>query len=91
MINSVLSRAGAKYVCFDIENCYLSTPLGIPEYAKIQLSKIPQEFTSEYNLDSLVHKVWIYFEILCGCYGLPQSAMLTNKQLILRLENPSLG
>ena len=42
MINSVLSRAGDKYVCFDIEFFYLSTPLGRPEYMKIQLSKIPQ-------------------------------------------------
>ena len=38
MINSVLSRAGAKYVCFDIEFFYLSTPLGRPEYVKIKLS-----------------------------------------------------
>ena len=30
MINSVLSRKGAKYVCFYIENFYLSTPLGRP-------------------------------------------------------------
>ena len=44
MINSVLSRSGAKYVCFDIETFYLSTSLGRPEYVKIQLSKIPQEF-----------------------------------------------
>ena len=50
MINSVLSRKGAKYVCFDIENFYLSTPLGIPEYVKIQLSKIPDEFRNIPNL-----------------------------------------
>ena len=30
MINIVLSRAGAKYVGFDIENFYLSTPLDKP-------------------------------------------------------------
>ena len=42
MIKGVLSRAGAKYVCFGIETFYLSTPLGRPEYVKIQLSKIPQ-------------------------------------------------
>ena len=41
-INSMLSRAGSKYVCFDIENSYLSTPLDIPEYVKIKLSKITQ-------------------------------------------------
>ena len=42
MINSILSIVVAKYVCFDIEHFYLSTPLGRPEYMKIQLSKIPQ-------------------------------------------------
>ena len=41
MINSILSRAGAKYVCFKIYIFYLSTPLGIPEYVKIQLSTSP--------------------------------------------------
>ena len=62
-------------MCFDIENVYLSTPLGRPENVKIQLSKIPQEFIVEYNLTSLVHKGWIYVEIRRGCYGLPQSGM----------------
>ena len=42
MINSVLSIAVAKYVCFDNEFFYLRTPLGRPEYVKIQLSKINQ-------------------------------------------------
>ena len=71
MINGILSRAGAKYVCFDIDFFYLSTPLGRPEYVKIQLSKIPQQFIKEYNLNSSVHKGWVYFEIRFGCYGLP--------------------
>ena len=47
VINSVLSQTGAKCVCFDMENFYLSTPLGIPEYVRIQFSKIPQEFINE--------------------------------------------
>ena len=42
MINIILSQTGAKYVCFDIENFYLSKPLGRPYYVKIQLSKIHQ-------------------------------------------------
>ena len=53
---------------------------------KIQLSKIPQEFITEYNLTSLMHEGWIYFKIRRGCYGLPQYGMLANKQLRLRLE-----
>ena len=40
----------------------------------------------EYNLNSSVHKGWVYFKICRGCYGLPQSGILANKQLILRLE-----
>ena len=53
---------------------------------KIQFSKILQEFITEYNLHISVHKGWIYFEIRRGCYGLPQSGILENKQLRLRLE-----
>ena len=86
MINSILSRAGAKYVCFEIYIFYLSTLLVRPEYVKIQLWKILQEFIKEYNLNSSVHKGWVYFEIICGCYGIPQSGILANKHLRLRLE-----
>ena len=78
MINSVLSRSVAKYVCLNIEFFYLSTPLGRPEYVKIQLSKIPLEFIAEYNLTSLLHKGWIYFEIRRRCYGLPQSGIMSR-------------
>ena len=76
VIDSILSRTGAKYVCFDIENFYLSTPLGRPEYVKIQLSNITQEFIKEYNLAIFAHKGWVYFEIRCGFYGLPQSVIM---------------
>ena len=86
MINIVLSRAGAKYVCFDIEHFYLSTPLDKPEYVQIQLSEIPQEFIDEYDLTKFAHKGWVYFEICRGCDGLPQSRILENKQLRMRLE-----
>ena len=34
----------------------------------------------------MVYKGWIYFEIRRGCYGLPQSGILANKQLRVRLE-----
>ena len=73
-------------MCFGIGFFYLSTLLGRPVYVKIQLSKIPEELIKEYNPTSLVHKGWIYLEIRRGCYGLPQSGMLENKQLRLRLE-----
>ena len=33
-----------------------------------------------------MHKGWIHLKTCCVCYGLPQSGMLSNKQLRLRLE-----
>jgi hypothetical protein len=85
MINSALSRKGAKFCTFNISNFYLCTPLDRPEYIKIKLSDIPQEFINEYNLLHHVHNVWVYFEIRKGIYGLPQSGILAQKLLAERL------
>ena len=85
VINSILSQTCTKYVCFDIENVYPNITLGRPEYVKIQLSKISQEFIEEYNLTIFEHKCLVYFGIFCGFYGLPQSGILANKKLRIRL------
>ena len=73
-------------MCFGIEFFYLSTPFGRPEYVKIQFSRIPQELFNEYNLTIFAHKGWDYFEIRSGCYELPQSEILANKQLRIIFE-----
>ena len=49
MINSVISRTGAKLTALEISNFYLNTPMKKAEYVKIQFSKIPQEFVDEYK------------------------------------------
>ena len=56
------------------------------EYARIKIEEIPEEFIKEYNLLPMVHNGWIYFEIVRGCYGLPQSGMLANNLLRSRLN-----
>jgi len=86
LLNSVISRRGAKFACFDVSNFYLETPLDRPEYVRIRLTDIPQEFIDEYNLTEYVHNGWVYFSIHKGCYGLPQSGKLANDQLRKRLE-----
>ena len=86
LINSVLSRKGAKFSTIDLKNFYLDTPLPEPEYVRIKLSDIPEEFIVEYNLTGRDRDGWIYFEIRKGCYGLPQSGILANDQLRKRLE-----
>ena len=47
VMNSVLSRKGAKFIRYDICNYYLSIPLDYPEYVKIKLTDILQEFINE--------------------------------------------
>ena len=73
IINSVLSRPGAKFCNFDIANVYLGTPMEHPEYVKIKLLDIPQEFIDKYNLLAYKYNGWVFFEVIKGCYGLPQS------------------
>ena len=86
IINSVLSRRNACFFTFDLENFYLQTPMEQSEYVGIKFSDIPQEFIEEYDLSEASQNGWIYFEILCGCYGLPQSVRLANYLLRTRLE-----
>ena len=66
IINSVLSRRNARFVCFDAANFYLQTPMANPEYVRIKLSAIPQEIIDEYDLTKYVHNDWIYYEIVRG-------------------------
>ena len=86
MINSVLSRKNAKFCTFDIANFYLGTPLDRPEYVRIRLDDVPQEFIDEYNLTHHVRDDWVYFKIVRGVYGLPQSGILANQLLESRLN-----
>ena len=53
---------------------------------RINFSDISQEFIEEYDLSEAAQNGWIYFEILCGCYGLPQSSRLANDLLLTYLE-----
>ncbi|KAL7526059.1 hypothetical protein ACHAWF_001614 [Thalassiosira exigua] len=40
----------------------------------------------EYKIDDFAHKGWVYFEVIRGAYGLPQSGRLTNDLLRKRLN-----
>ena len=90
MLNSVVSRPGAKFACFDAANYYLMTPeMERKEYVRIKYADIPQEFRDEYGLtpdSALVHNGWVYFEVVRGAYGLPQSGKLANDVLRTRLN-----
>jgi hypothetical protein len=85
LLNSVLSRKGARFSTINIKNFYLDTPMPDPEYHCIKISDIPDKFFTEYNLGSGDREGWIYFEIQKGCYGLPQAGILANDLLCSHL------
>ena len=68
MLNSVLSRPGARFACFYATNFYLQTPeMDWKEYVKIKFDNITVEFREEYGLTPgppLVHHGWVYFSVV---------------------------
>jgi hypothetical protein len=78
LLNSMLSRSGARFSFIDLKTFYLDTPMPDPKYIHIKIADIPAEFIKEYNLQGCNCDGWIYFEICQGCYGLPQASILAN-------------
>ncbi len=50
LLNSVLSRKGARFTSIYLKNFYLDTPMPDPKYVCIKISDIPDEFIDEYKL-----------------------------------------
>ncbi len=62
LLNSILSRKGARFSTIDLKKIYLDTLMPDPEYVRIKISDIPAEFIEEYNLTGMDRDGWIYFE-----------------------------
>ena len=86
MWNSTISTQGTRYMCADAGNFYLATSLDHPEYMRIPVELVRQEFIDANNLASKIKNGYIYMKIICGIYGLPQSGMLAIKLLEKRLK-----
>ena len=48
--NSVISTKDARYLCLDIKNFYLGTPMDRFEYMKMPLDIFPQHIVDQYDL-----------------------------------------
>jgi hypothetical protein len=57
-----------------------------PEYIRIKITGIPEEFILEYGLAGMEDINGWFYEICRGCYGLPQAGILANNLLRGRLE-----
>jgi hypothetical protein len=56
MWNSNLSTKGAKFMCLDMKNFYLTAPLDRFEYMKMPLSLYPSWTREQYNLEKHAKK-----------------------------------
>jgi hypothetical protein len=83
--NSVLSTAGAKYMCLDIKNFYLTAALDYFEYMKMTLTVFPKWIKKQYNLDKRALNGFVYLRMERAVWGLPQAGILANKLLRKRL------
>jgi hypothetical protein len=83
--NSTISTEGARYMCLDVNNLYLGTPVDSFEYMRIPIKLINQEIIVQYNLISLVSDGHVYIEVQKVIYGLPQADNPTKQLLACRL------
>ena len=87
ILNSTISTDGAKFATADLSNFYLMTPLKQPEYGRVKLMDIPDEIIEEYKLREKATAVgWVYFKVVRGMYGLPQSGSNSHDELEERLN-----
>ena len=84
--NSTISTPGARYICGDVKNFYLGTPMARYKNMRLPISIIPQEIIDQYKLMDLVHNGYVYVKIRRGMYRLPQAGILANKLLTARLS-----
>ncbi len=81
MWNSILSTAGAKCMCLDIKNFYLTAPLDQFEYMKMPIDLFPKWMMKQYNLMKHVLNKFIYLKMRHAVWGLPQAGILAKKLL----------
>jgi hypothetical protein len=86
-LNSVISTKGACYCTIDLRDFYLMTPITHPEYMRIKLKDLPEDFVTMYNLaDKATPNGIVYIKIQKGMYGLPQAGILAQELLAQHLN-----
>ena len=86
LFNSVISTPQAKFMCIDIKDFYLCTPMERYEYFSMKLELFPEDIIEEYGLrDKVDAKGNVHCEVRKGMYGLPQAGIIAQDLLEKRL------
>jgi hypothetical protein len=88
LLNLVISTTGAKFMCMDITDFYLGTPLEHKAYMKVHRKQIPHSTIEYFGLTdpSWWENDMILFEISKGIYGLPEAGKLAQDRLYAHLQ-----
>ena len=89
LINSTISDAkkGARFMCLDIKDHFLATPMEHPEFMKVKCKHIPEDIIKRCNIDSIAtNDGWVHMRIQKGMPGLRQAAILACKHLRNSME-----
>ena len=81
----MLSKDGAEYMCVDIKNFYLGTPLNRYEITRTPLAFSPKHTIKQYDLRKHENNDFVYVEIRKSIYVLPQAGELVNNLLKERM------
>jgi hypothetical protein len=88
IINSTISdsKDGARFMCADLKDHFLASPMKAPEFMRIKYRYFPQDIRTQYNLTPLVDQDgYVYVRIKKGMYGLKQAAILAYQHLVNQL------
>ena len=77
LLNSVISTKDGRFMCVDLKDFYLNTPLPTPEYMLVPVKMIPQEI-----MDGNGH---VLAQINKSMYGLPQAGRISYDELAKHL------
>ena len=83
LFSGVISTPGSQFICIDIEDYFICSPMERFGYIKIPFLWIPEEIRTQYNIYSLVEPDgYIYYEVRTGMYELKQVASLAFDDLV---------
>ena len=90
LLNRVISKNGAHFICIDLSNIYLITPFNNKsdhEYFWIPEWVIPKEIMEKYNLKTLIQNGCVLAEYRTYIYGLPQASRFPYIKLVKHLAD----
>ena len=90
-IHSVVSdrrnhKTDTRYCTLDLGDFFLTSNLDRPEYIRIPLTKLSENFRARYNLNPFIHSKSVVFEVTGNMPGHPAAGRLAKSELVAVLK-----